>query len=194
MKKRKSVILVRLFPSWGVFDIQPSKRILFLDTETTGFPRKDWQVCPIEIVEIGWIVTDSVGTRLDEFFTLVKPVGKIPWYSYKVHGITTRHAKRNGKEIKDVLKKLVAAVSTVDLIIGHNIAFDMRVINNQLQKNRMSVIDKKTKCTWKMSKKKLGDWYFDLFGETFTGHRVKKDAEALVRCYFCWLTLVGEAN
>lgn len=160
-------------------------RKLFIDTETTGFPKLDWKNCTVEIVEIGWLLCDEAGSLLEEYSTLIKPVGKIPFYSFRVHGISTNYAKQNGKPVKQVLKQFLDVVKRADLVIGHNVSFDVRVINNVLRRNGFDDLKCETYDTIKMSgKMKLGDWYLKTFGKKLVGHRVEADVRAVYDCYF----------
>ena len=87
--------------------------------------------------------------------------------------------------IKDVLNKFLDVVDKSLVIIGHNVAFDLRMIDNQLKKNGISVvIERRVEDTYKMSKLSLANLYVKLFGDTFACHRVKEDVLATMKCYF----------
>ena len=156
---------------------------MFIDTETTGFPRKDYRLCRCNIVEIGWAITNSAGIILEEYYTCIKPVGF--YISRKsCHGIKHAYAMRYGKPIVETLHKFLDAVDSVDVIVGHNIQFDLRVINNMLLKKGIdAVIDKEIQCTYKMSRKKLSVLYKELFDKDFDAHRVKEDIMATLKCW-----------
>lgn len=165
-------------------------KLLFIDTETTGFPRNDWKACKTNIVEIGWILTDNFGKIIKEYYTLIKPVGfktTDNWISYKTHKIKQSEAMKYGKPICDVLNLFLDAVDECDVIVGHNVAFDLKIINNMLNKKGIvAEISRDVKCTCKMSKRmSLGNLYKKLFGvEMASSHRVKDDILATMKCYF----------
>lgn len=165
-------------------------RLLFIDTETTGFPRNDWKTCKANIVEIGWVLTDRNGEILKEYYTLIKPVGfrttdnKI---AYSKHKIKQSQAVREGRPITEVLGLFLDAVDECDTIIGHNVVFDLKIIKNMLNKKGISAeIERDIKCTCKMGKRmSLANLYKSLFDVEMVGsHRVKDDIEACRKCYF----------
>lgn len=160
-----------------------NKKYLFIDTETTGFPRKDWKICKCNIVEIGWIITNSKLEILEEYYTLIKPVG---FYIGRksIHGIKHSHAMKYGKGIYETLEKLIDVIDRIDVIVGHNVAFDLRVIGNMMLKLDFNVIiDREIKCTYKMTRKKLSLAYQDITGKQLKGHRVKEDIMATRRIF-----------
>ena len=163
-------------------------KYLIIDTETTGFPMNDWKACSAHIVEIGWMVTDNVGVVLEEYYTLIKPIGfntQKNWKAFKQHKIRQSEAMMYGKPIKDVLEKFLDVIDRIDVIVGHNIAFDLKIIGNMLKKNGINaVIDKAIRCTYYMSRKKVSVLYEELFGKSFLSHRVRGDIFATKECFF----------
>lgn len=160
--------------------------ILFIDTETTGFPHKDWRYCPHHIVEFGWILTDSNCVVLEEYYSCVQPRGyNIEKYkrSFAKHKIKQSEARR-GQSIKVILNKFLDVVEKCSIIVGHNVSFDLRMIQNELNKNGITaIIEREIRDTYKMSRLSLSNLYEKLFGETFDGHRVKEDIVATKKCY-----------
>jgi exodeoxyribonuclease X len=100
--------------------------IYILDTETTGLTSKD------EIIEMAWIKLNNTPTNIEveeTFNQRYRPNVPINPHAYKVHNIS----------FKDVLTKTnckkIEIPKRIDYIIGHNISFDKRMLeqsNNTL--------------------------------------------------------------
>lgn len=179
---------------------------LFFDTETTGLPKKkhasmhkvtNWP----RIVELGWVLTDQQGTVIEEEGLLVRPDGfTIPAASTAIHGITTEQATGQGAEIREVLTRFLVALQQSELICGHHISFDHRVVGAELVRAGMQVdlLDRPRFCTMEASKAlskpaaghrprplSLSALYLHLFNEPFTGaHRALADAKGCAACFF----------
>ena len=179
---------------------------LFFDTETTGLPKKkhasmrrvaNWP----RIVELGWVLTDREGTVIEEEGLLVRPDGfTVPAASTAIHGITTEQATEQGAEIREVLARFLLALEQSELICGHQISFDHRVVGAELIRAGMPVdlLDRPRFCTMEASKTlrtpvdghrprpfSLSALYLHLFNEPFTGaHRALADAKACAACFF----------
>lgn len=101
---------------------------LFFDTETTGFKKGD--IIP-EIVQIAAILQDTDTKRvLAELNVIVKPSVPIPPVVSEIHGITDDVAARFGLEqiiAEGVFTKLAIMA---DVIVAHNIAFDLGIIKD----------------------------------------------------------------
>lgn len=144
---------------------------LILDTETTGlindnsirvtkqnaiehsdnFPR---------IVQLAFILVDINGSYIGETF-YIKQKEKIPTQATKIHGITNEKCEKEGVELKEALSALTVASSKVDDIVGHNIAFDYKVLHAEFVKAGIPFsLKKKNKVdTMKLTGKQLGHKY-----------------------------------
>ncbi|MFC1713134.1 UvrD-helicase domain-containing protein [Candidatus Poribacteria bacterium] len=99
--------------------------LVVYDLETTGNNPKT-----AEIVEIG---AKKLGVRRSEseFQQLVKPRGKIPEFSTKIHGITNEDVK-DEPSIEAALPSFLDFIGD-SILVGHNIEeFDNKVINRQM--------------------------------------------------------------
>ena len=182
------------------------KKLLFFDTETTGLPRNykapvsDLENWP-RLVQLSWIVTDSTGTekRVKDF--IIKPDGfTIPEDSSKVHGITTEIAKREGSLLQNVLAEFVSDLESADVVIGHNVDFDKKVVGAEFIRCNIGskALNKPTVCTMKSSTDycalpgkygykwpTLQELHNKLFGESFEdAHNSLNDIKATKKCYF----------
>lgn len=116
----------------------PPRRILFIDTETSGKLRGkpiywcDLLVFP-RLVEISWMIADREGMVFDEKTCLIRPDGfVIPEDASRIHGITTEQAMAEGIPIRDLLSCFLHAIDETDLMVAHNLAFDRGVIGTEV--------------------------------------------------------------
>lgn len=184
-------------------------RILFVDTETTGLPTRNWLRILLHkklytrsgfprLIQIGWQLTDENDKTLSEYAAVVRPDGfEIPERSVKVHGITTEAAKITGVPVQEVLDHFSIALSKSDLIVAHNLHFDKGVIQGEMDKAGMAgtvspyLAKKHCFCTMEGTRSIFGKrpslslLYEMLFSETISGHHdALSDVKACRRCYF----------
>lgn len=128
-------------------------KILFFDTETTGLPLdfdepytnvKNWP----RLVQLSWILEDTETNEVNEHDFIIKPTGFIiPYSATKIHHITHDWAERNGKPIKSVLLQFEIDIFKADLLVGHNIEFDINIVAaefNRLKKDKVCVLAPRT--------------------------------------------------
>ena len=102
------------------------KRI-FVDTETTGTSKVS------RIVELAYALYDD-RAEIDRYSELVKPEDfQIPQKSIDVHGITQEKAME-GEPLEKVIDDFITACEEADLLIAHNISFDMNVILYEMKR------------------------------------------------------------
>jgi TPR repeat protein len=186
---------------------EKSHCILFFDTETTGVPKDDnvpasdtrnWP----RLVQLAWILTDKEGNTLASSCSIIKPEGfPIPDDAAKVHGINTYTAMREGKPLKNVIDDFLKAAEKAQCLVGHNVAFDQKVVGAELC--RLGIKDTistaKAICTMEAGKDyckipggyygykppKLQELYQKLFGTTFeNAHDAMADVKATRKCFF----------
>jgi DNA polymerase III epsilon subunit-like protein len=184
--------------------------LLFVDTETTGLSKRrsasiyhlsNWP----RLVEIAWIECDENGTIEAEYDHIIKPDSfKIPVNASSLHGITTEKAIENGIPLNTALKLFCQSLNRSALCVGHNIDFDVKVINAEFIRTgflfeHFQFLWKQTKCTMKSSTKlcrlktghgyykypKLPELHTKLFGKTYNdNHNALSDVRACMNCYF----------
>jgi DNA polymerase III epsilon subunit-like protein len=115
-------------------------RILVFDTETTGLPQTKF-ISPSTlhqwpyIVQFSYIIYD---TSLNDIIQTKDYIVKlqegilIPEESYKIHGISNEISQQNGIPINDILSEFFYFLRGVDVLIGHNIEFDINMIKIEL--------------------------------------------------------------
>jgi TPR repeat protein len=178
---------------------------LFFDTETAGLPYdynaptyhlKNWP----RLVQLSWITTDEDCNILSENDYIIYPDGfTIPEDAVRLHGITTEIAKEKGRLLKEVIDKFMEDFNAAETIVGHNIAFDKKIIGAELirlgQKDIMH--SKKSLCTMEVSTDyckipgyrgykwpKLQELHKKLFGCEFKdAHNSMSDVTATLKCF-----------
>ena len=182
------------------------KIILFFDTETTGLP-KNWKAPVSEVdnwprmIQLSWMLCDETGKELDASAHIIAPVGfEIPAEASAVHGITTERAMREGQNLIEVLVMIDARIRTADVMVGHNVSFDRKILGAEFIRNGMEDVlhGKERVCTMYGATKfcnlpgkfgpkwpKLIELHRNLFGKDFDGaHDAGADVLACKTCYF----------
>jgi len=111
---------------------------LIFDTETTGIPRnKTAPLTDLEnwprLVQIAWQLHDNKGKIISIHNYLVRPEGfDIPFKAEQIHGISTQRALEEGTELKTVLDYFLQDIDKTQVLVGHNIEFDINIIGAEL--------------------------------------------------------------
>ena len=184
---------------------------LIFDTETTGLPHS--YTAPIteldnwpRLVQIAWQLHDSKGKLLSNHSFIVKPEGfTIPFNSEKIHGISTKRALAEGRDLKEVLGVFTEDLSKSSVVVGHNVDFDNRItgaefvrIDAETQGNALMEMDKidtsevsKEYCQLqggiggRLKAPKLIELHEKLFGAGFEdAHDAAYDVDATAKCFF----------
>jgi len=110
---------------------------LIFDTETTGLPKKwsapltDFDNWP-RAIQVAWQVHDEKGICVSNQSYIIHPKGfSIPYDSEKIHGISTKLAKKIGVEVEFVLEKFKDDLSKSKFICGHNLNFDEKILGSE---------------------------------------------------------------
>jgi DNA polymerase III epsilon subunit-like protein len=134
-------------------------KVLVFDTETTGLPEGknpsiyETQKWP-HILQLSYIVYDSetndIVTLEDDYISIGDNV-VINQESQKIHNISRELISAKGIPIQEALEKFNKFSEMSDLLVGHNVSFDKRmVIVEGIRNNiRMNIHD--TYCTMKNS-------------------------------------------
>ncbi|MCS4172838.1 3'-5' exonuclease [Salinibacter ruber] len=184
-------------------------RYLFFDTETTGLPPKpkppvtDTDKWP-RVVQIAWAHVSTDPYRINRTLSyIIRPDGfTIPEDAAEVHGITTERAEAEGHPRGEVLEAFSRAVGVSDVLVAHNMSFDLPVVGAELVRLRGTNMlqDVPTICTKEASTDfckipfprggrgykwpKLQELHDTLFGETFDdAHDAGADVKAGARCF-----------
>lgn len=192
--------------------------ILFFDTETTGFPHKSKPLDHPDqphVIQLAAILADESGNVVSSFSFLIDPGVengvRIPSGAQEVHGIDEERLWRFGIPPVAALDTFDEMLSRADLIVGHNIDFDVEMMEIAQHKHAEVVRESWLRitlprfCTMKESTDicrlpstraattgkggnkwpKLGEAYKHFFGEDLTGaHDAMNDVRACMRIYF----------
>lgn len=127
---------------------------LFFDTETTGF--KSSTFTP-EIVQIGAILQDTESLRvLAELNMIVKATKPIPPEVTAIHGITDELSQKFGVRTGFVDNMFALLASNADVIVAHNIEFDVGIVNGVWDISRAIIATKEQYCTMKSATDVVG--------------------------------------
>lgn len=184
-------------------------RILFIDSETTGFPLfKEPSDHPDQpyIVDLAcelWDCDDDKRELADSWETLINPGVPIPPEVSAIHGITDEMVQADGvPNTKAALVDFFSFANRADLIVGHNISFDIRMVRIQMARTyrRKWEATVPTFCTMKASTDickipspykrgfkwpKLSEAVKHFFDEDHAdAHRAMPDVVAARRIYF----------
>jgi DNA polymerase III epsilon subunit-like protein len=115
-------------------------KVLIFDTETTGLPQSriisqdtldKWPY----IVQFSFVVFDaSLNTivKTKDYIIKMQNGLLIPSESTAIHGITNEISEKDGVIIEVALKDFFATLKEVDLLVGHNVSFDINMIYIEL--------------------------------------------------------------
>ena len=177
---------------------------LFFDTKTSGFPSKKlpkYHPDQAWIAQIGIILEVDNKIRSQCCFLIEGIERTIHPAAEKVHGISVETTNMIG--ISEVLMaaNIKYYLQKADIIIGHNIAFDIQMVELLLARNKANyeigvMLSLPTVCTMKTTTElcklpgrygykwpKLTELYYYLFQENFNAHDALDDIQATYRCY-----------
>ena len=182
---------------------------LIFDTETTGLPHN--KTAPLtdldnwpRLVQIAWQLHDNRGKLLSQQSFIVKPEGfDIPFNSEQIHGISTKRALEEGTSLQDVLQAFNKDLKNTQLLVGHNIEFDINIIGAELIRQSLATdyflsLDKldtgiastefcqlKGGIGGRLKMPRLTELHEKLFGYTFEdAHDASYDVAATARAFF----------
>lgn len=182
--------------------------ILVFDTETTGLPLwGDPSDDPRQphIVDLAASLFDGYGVEVDRYDTIINPGVQIPQEVAELHGITTEIAEAYGAEPVEAFDRLTCMMARADLIVGHNVSFDLRMVRilgvrvtgekwaNPLPSfctmrhttSICKILKRQPRChnDWKWPS--LSEAVQHFFGEDHSNaHRARPDCDASARIYF----------
>jgi DNA polymerase III epsilon subunit-like protein len=170
------------------------------DTETTGLPVNRAKPTPLNVdnwdncrmLSMAIVEFDENHNVLSTTYEIVKPDG-FEVDATHIHGITEEMANEKGIPFESVYKMITDTISKTPKMVGHNIQFDINVLQSEairrgLDQTVLNTIE--PICTLRMAKQlffkpvKLGILYNNLFGEDFDGaHNALNDTIAAGMVY-----------
>jgi len=182
---------------------------LIFDTETTGIPHN--KTAPLtdldnwpRLVQFAWQLHDHTGKLLSQNNAIIKPDGfDIPFKSEQVHGISTQRALEEGRDLEIVLAEFRKDLERTQLLVGHNIEFDINIIGAELIRKNLPTenflaldkVDTGISATefcqlpggpgGRLKMPRLTELHEKLFGKSFQdAHDASYDVAATARCFF----------
>lgn len=169
-------------------------KVLFFDTETTGFGKA-------RLVQLGAILQDTeTGRILSEFNGMVLTEGvPIPEQAAAVHGITNELADAYGFPMEAVDAIFATMLKSTDLVVAHNIQYDLGIVECNLELSDKLIKTKQQYCTMlntmdvlklpgrygQFKWPKLMESYVHYFEQEFDGaHDAMADVRACRDVYF----------
>lgn len=111
--------------------------IFYFDTETTGlidFKKPADDPAQPRLVQFGGLLVDD-GAVKAEHCMIVEPDGwTVPQEAFDVHGISTEHAEQFGVAVGDVLDEWSELCAFAHLIVGYNVAYDLKIMRGELRR------------------------------------------------------------
>lgn len=167
-------------------------RACLFDCETTGLiaNRTVKVTKQPEVIEFYACVADcETGEIFEELDTLVRPVSsEITAKITEITGLT--HEKvRDAPTFREVADAVRAIIEPSPCVIGHNVSFDVEVVDIEFERLGQRITWPPRVCTVEQTlhllgrHQKLQDLHVHLLGRKFDGaHRAKSDVLALLAC------------
>lgn len=113
-----------------LIDALEDENIVVYDVETTGVdPTKD------QMIQIAAMKIDQHGNEIERFEKLLKN-DKSVGDSYAIHGFSDSLLKERGEDRKKVIEEFLA-FSKDSVVVGHNVSFDIEILESELRKMGM---------------------------------------------------------
>lgn len=179
-------------------------RVCVWDTETTGFPVREWtldqQPHIIQFAAIIWEISEQGDySEIERHDILIRPKISIPFAASQVHGLYDRDLV-DKPYIEDSIDKILKVLNSADVVAGHNIEYDETVLAYELARMKRvgEYTPMKSICTMRSSTEycklqwrwlsykppKLSELHKFLFEEWFEwAHNAMVDVEATMRSF-----------
>jgi exodeoxyribonuclease X len=108
-----------------------TRRVLYLDTETTGIDTETSQICEVAFLLSTYNGFSRIPDQDIELIELVLPQDPVPPEASAIHHITNNmlEGKPSIESISDSIQELIGKA---DLICAHNLPFDLGILTRQL--------------------------------------------------------------
>lgn len=199
-------------------ELNDDTKILFFDTETSGFIKKDLSIDHPDqawTVQIGAILATK-DTEIEKMNTIIKANGRsMNPFAEQVHGVSVEKADAEGVEEVVAAEQFGLMLRQADLVVCHNYAFDINYVNHLMERTLDDLSDEARSafyldmpgyCTMKDKsvvkfcglKNKIGrpkwpklvELHEILFQEGFDGaHDAFADITATAKCFFALVDL-----
>ena len=117
--------------------LKKNNKIIF-DTETNGLSSMN------DIIQIAYYIVDYdnniVDTPKSSYIKFRKNNPNSD--AYKINGISEELLNKEGEEFEIVITRFCNDLEKCDEVIGHNVAFDIKMINSNIKKYKISLFNK----------------------------------------------------
>lgn len=127
------------------------RRLIFLDTETTGLNRIKDRICEVAAIE----VNENLET-IAQFHSYVNPQIPVPYYVRRIHGLTNDFLA-DKPIFANIAPSLARFLEGAELY-AHNMSFDSGFLNSEFSRNGFGGLDSldcSLHCTCVMAKRLL---------------------------------------
>lgn len=113
--------------------------VAVVDTETTGFsPKVD------RVVEVAALLTTLDGQVIDQYASLVNPQRHVS--ATEIHGLTATLLSE-APTFAELAPSLTYFLSRGSVVAGHNVRFDMRLLDAEFARSGSKVVERPLLCT-----------------------------------------------
>ena len=184
--------------------------ILFFDVETNGLAKSqkgaymDIENWP-RVVQLAWAICDEKGENCIRKNFLIFPKDfSISEKMSSIHGITIDRAEKEGVLLNKVLEEFNNDLQHANLIVAHNIEFDLPVLNAEFIRHKIKtrLLEIEKYCTMRSPEivafckipssitmgykwPSLSELNNKLYNKSFEdSHNAAADVDACMKCYF----------
>ena len=167
-------------------------RIIIFDTETTGLSKDD-----NDILSISWQIVDTknweVSSSGNIYFQWPEEIERVSIKAIEINKLTKERLEELGTiDQKEGINMFAEAVANSDLVVGHNVTFDMDFVDATIKRLGMNPIKWPTvfdtmKSMWKYCRKrpKLVELVhtLNIDDSDIDYHQSASDVEVTKRCF-----------
>lgn len=167
-------------------------RIIIFDTETTGLSKDD-----NDILSISWQIVDTktweVSSSGNIYFQWPEEIERVSIKAIEINKLTKERLEELGTiDQKEGINMFAEAVANSDLVVGHNVTFDMDFVDATIKRLGMNPIKWPTvfdtmKSMWKYCRKrpKLIELVhtLNIDDSDIDYHQSASDVEVTKRCF-----------
>lgn len=118
-------------------------KILVFDTETTGLPERNASIYEdnkwphiIQLSYIFYDISNNISVIRDDYIKINNDV-EITEDSFKTHNISREILESKGINIRSAIHDFNRFLEIADIVVGHNLSFDKRMIFVECIRNKM---------------------------------------------------------
>lgn len=122
LPQNSTVQFMELVQSFNSVRKKKSAHAVIFDTETTGVSKED------VIIQLGYVIVDVDGNCLKKYEQIWQTDRKSNKYAQMVHKIPYKDVKTSKHNAADEIKSFIKILGTCKVVVGHNLAFDIRAL------------------------------------------------------------------